>query len=59
MMTTNDLIEIFRLYYTQETEKVRKYPNPRIFWPDYSLYKPILRCSMYALSARLILEGVY
>ncbi len=51
MITTADLIDICSLYYVQAAHS--------FYYSDHwrSVYG--FRCSMYALSARLILEGVY
>ena len=49
MTTTSDLIDICSLYYVQT--------NAYYFMTGKSL--AAFRCYMYALSARLILEGVY
>jgi hypothetical protein len=49
MITTADLIDICSLYYVQA------YQCYHATWCSAHSF----RCSMYALSARLILEGVY
>lgn len=51
MTTTADLIDICSLYYAQAAHS-SYYSN---HWRNVYGF----RCSMYALSARLILEGVY
>ena len=61
MTTTADLIDICSLYFAQSAAIVsRKSFMPWYYRPERDLtMKHLLRCSMYALSARLILEGVY
>ena len=60
MMTASDLIDICSLYFTQAAGKVREYRKPFFYWAEYDSFDNyIIRCSMYALSASLILEGVY
>lgn len=51
MTTTADLIEICCLYYMQAAIS--------FYYSDYLRSMSGFRCTMYALSARLILEGVY
>lgn len=64
MITTADLIDICSLYFTQSAAQVRRIRVPAWSWyqttPEMETAKMHgFRCSMYALSARLILEGVY
>lgn len=57
MTTTADLIDICNLYYTQAFAQyfASVYNINRMNCKRLSAF----RCTMYALSARLILEGVY
>ena len=64
MITTADLIDICSLYFTQSSAQVRHIRVPARSWcqttPELETAKMYgFRCSMYALSARLIFEGVY
>ena len=57
MITTTDLIDICNLYFTQAFAQYFQsvYASDRMNCKTLSSF----RCSMYALSARLIFEGVY
>ena len=55
MTTTADLIDICLLYYMQAALRYERIP----FRSVETGRKYAFRCTMYALSARLILEGVY
>lgn len=57
MITTADLIDICSLYYAQANAHycMVVFNSNRITGKKLAAF----RCSMYALSARLIMEGVY
>ena len=57
MITTADLIDICELYYTQAFGYYVRCVYDVNRWCVKEVFAH--RCSMYALSARLILEGVY
>lgn len=57
MITTADLIDICSLYYTQSASLVRLVSVGEREYKRTKIH--CFRCSMYALSARLIFEGVY
>lgn len=66
MITTADLIDICSLYFTQSAVQVRRIRVPASAWYNEESSPELreakmhgFRCTMYALSARLILEGVY
>ena len=57
MITTADLLDICSLYYIQSAMGVRLFATTDWNYKDNKIR--CFRCSMYALSARMILEGVY
>ncbi len=57
MITTADLLDICSLYYTQSAALVRLVSVGEREYKRTKMH--CFRCFMYALSARLILEGVY
>lgn len=63
MIITSDLLEICSLYFTQSAVMVEKHKISFLPWYDWmeqdEIKKHMLRCSMYALAARLIIEGVW